>query len=275
MPQSTTNSLFDTEFGAPTLTPTANEDTPKTFKQEIEYEGGGKEVFEAATQEELIAKLVESKKNATLKIRQQNQQLKGKPAVPDAKRVEPRKYSGKQLSQDEEFMLLQKFQTHPSQTVAQIFEAVTGLPISEFQTKMSRLDALEAAQAESIAASEFVVAHAEDYNPVPQNAQALYGFLETNGLAVTRQNLEFAYQQLSTSGLLVPIPSASAADEEEAARIEPTLAPKKKVTTGLSDRDQARQIDSVVPNVEDIFKNGTTDEAREAINRLMRQGARA
>src|SRR5205823_3895620 len=83
---------------------TREEDIPELFRQEIDLGTGGKQVFEAATQEELIAKLVEAQTHASRKIRELNQAVKQVP-VPAPK---PR-----ELTADEKYILAQQFQNEP------------------------------------------------------------------------------------------------------------------------------------------------------------------
>lgn len=294
--------LMDDEFSAPAaVTPnpqpqsaaqptTAQPDqsSEKKFRKEIDLgDGSGVQVFEADTPDELIDKLTEAQANATRKIRQLNQQLKQRtksaPIVqPDKKKESPKKYEPIPLSEDEEFLLGQQFAQMPRKAFAKLFESVTGMRPSEFRSSIEQVHALRQAIDEAKAAEDFVVAHKDDYLPTPENFQQIQQFLDTNGLAITRQNLEYAFNTLSTSGLL-DIPQvdepASTTAQNQTARIEqpaPPAAPAaqpKPVSSGLSDRQGVRaNVAQQTPtlSVDEIMRL-PLEQARERILHAMHQ----
>lgn len=253
--------------------PDANEPAPQKFRKEIDLgDGSGKQVFEADTQEALIEKLVEAQANATKKIRELNHELKlGKPREPQ-KRVEKKAIKPVELSADEQFLIAQNLSTAPVQAFERLFESVTGLKPEDFRRRVETVDALEQALQEQQAAEAFVLDHLEDYHPTAQNFQTIQAYLNKENLAFTRENLEIAFRELSGSGLLTKPSTIPPQESEEKPRIETpqTPAPKKPVSSGLSDRSSASAPASAATlDVAEIEKL-PLEQARERILAAMR-----
>jgi hypothetical protein len=290
---------FDTEF-APIQTLTSDpepkpavaksDDEPpvepkseKKFRREIDLgDGGGKQVFEADTPEELLDKLADAQLNATRKIRELNRQVKRakrvfKPAAPAPTSVADPEI--KPLTQDEEFMLGAQFSQMPRKSFERLFEAVVGMKPSQFKTELDQVRAFKEAQDANKAAQEFLADHKDDYLPTPENYQAIQGFLDSHSLPMTRENLEEAFEELNESGLLEPPqPSTEEENDEGASEAKPVRIerkPQKPASSGLSDRRSARRVES--PNepatlTDDEIWNLPMDEARDRIVRSLHRG---
>lgn len=244
-----TQTLIDDDFAvslAPAVVVPPKQDPPPVaddvpaFRREIDLgDGSGKQVFEGGTAEELIDKLADAQKHATAKIREQNRQLKLAPKPAQEKKTARAKYEPKKLSVDDEFMLGQQLTESPRKAVAAFLEADLGMSLEQVREKFAKLDEFEQERRETATAVKFVEAH-PDYAVTPKNYNTIREYLDNNELAFTKSNLDHAFEELSTSGLLdKPQPTVAAPSDPVAeARIEPIapVAPKKPANTGLSDR---------------------------------------
>lgn len=168
-------------------------------------DGGGVQVFEADTQDELVDKLVEAQRNATAKIRELNRKAKlgrdletGERATPEA----PRKVAP--MSREElERATREMFDpaTAPA-ALRRMMEAEFEAPIDEVRQSVKKVRALEQAEAEKTEGLAFMNANPE-YKPCPQNQAALTDYLAKHGLAFTRRNLQTAFDDLKEDGLLL------------------------------------------------------------------------
>jgi hypothetical protein len=197
------------------------------------------QVFEASTEAELLDKLVTAQENATRKIRDLAKTVK--PAQQTTEKSE--------LTADEEFILGQSMLTKPSEAFTKLFEKTVGMPLNAFKTSLERVNAFERAQARNDASTEFVKRN-PDYYAIPANGNRLIAFLSANKLEHTVENLEKAYQDLNSGGLLEAKSAATnattddtaAANSDDTSRIEETeqeqkvIAPvvRKKAASGLS-----------------------------------------
>jgi hypothetical protein len=248
----------------------ASEQAGKKYRREIDLgDGSGVQVFEADTLEELTDKLVEAQAHATRKIRELNQRAKAKVA-PDKKREARKPIQPRPLSEEEQFIVGQRFAEMPAKAFETLFESVTGMKPEEFRSRIEAVDAINEALSEQQAAEGFILDHVEDYHPSPKNSAAIMQFIEREGLAVTRQNLEYAYQELSSSGLLESAPAAKpAGDGQPSKPAAPAASPKKPVSTGLPARGGNRQpVVSDAPSVDELNRL-PLEEARERISRAL------
>jgi hypothetical protein len=164
------DTLIDDEFAvappaAPAAAPVVEAPAAETFKREIDLgDGSGKQVFEGATQDELIDKLAEAQKHATAKIREQNRALKLAPKPQQEKRQPRAKFEPKKFTEDEEFVLAQKWTEAPSKTFNTFVEASFGMNAEKVRERLSLIDEIEQERKEHQAATAFVAAHA-DYVP--------------------------------------------------------------------------------------------------------------
>lgn len=205
---------------------------PLVFRREIDMgDGSGKQVFEASTEAALLDKLTEAQTHGTRKIRQQQRQLKRlrqTPAAPAAA-ITPAPPANR-LTQEEEFMLGQQFAEAPVASFNRLLEATTGMKATEFVQTVEDVRQFKAAQAAEAAAKEFVADHQGEFAPTPANERRVLSFLEKEGLAMTRDNLEIAFDELSASGLLEAVTAAPPAQQV----VIPPVAPAGTVSTGIS-----------------------------------------
>src|SRR5690348_4922094 len=143
-------------------TPEPEEEEAEVFmaNREIDLgDGSGVQVFEAegASKEEALEalsdKIAEAQKNATIKIRAQEAELRDLRAK-NAEREKP-----KEPTADEEYVLAQEFQKMPRAAFRKMFEEVTGMKPEEFQTMRQAAQAYQTATTTSEAISTFVAMH--------------------------------------------------------------------------------------------------------------------
>lgn len=237
------------------------------YRREIDLgDGSGVQVFQADTLEQLVDKLAEAQKNATRKIRELNQASK------------PATQKPRQLSSDEEFIIGQELMSKPTAAFAKLFESQVGVPIEAFKTSWERVQAFEQAQAEQQAQNDFVAAHPE-YLPNVNNGKRFLKYLQTFNMTLTLENLEKAYQELKSSGLLEVKPdSGSNTDATEVnqdtsrivtpARTE--VVQRTRASSGLSTRRGIVQRVNNEPS-EDELENMPLDKLRELAIRSSRQ----
>lgn len=167
-------------------------DEPATvYRYEIDLgDGGGKQVFEGETYEDLIEKLGKAQEHATRKIRELSAQKKADP-TPTAPVV----------NEEEEFVLSQELMVNPTKAVEKVFEKLVGKPLSAFKNDMQRLEAFERAQRETENAKSFVQSHPE-YVADKHNGNLMENYLRTFNMEGSPENIEKAFTALSERGLL-------------------------------------------------------------------------
>jgi hypothetical protein len=161
------------------------------YRREIDLgDGGGVQVFEGATPDEVIDKLAKAQENATRKIRE----------LTAAKKAEDEKKPAR--TPEQEWILSQELLANPTDTISKMFEEVVGMPPTAFKSRMDRLAAFEKAQSEEQAAQEFITKHPE-YVPNARNAQRIEKYVRTYELDGTKaESIEKAYADLVEGGLL-------------------------------------------------------------------------
>ena len=175
---------------------TAEEETPPTppapmqeFVREIDLgDGGGKQVFKAASYEALVDKLVEAQTNATRKIREFSRQEKRRPE-PETKSSDFQELKPGVLKAED----LVQFQSNPHEMFRRMFQAEIGISPQEF---LVRENERRRQDAEMKAQQHFVQKHAQEYAPTPENAQKIMHFLERENLPISKQNLDYAFGEL-------------------------------------------------------------------------------
>lgn len=189
--------------GAVTETEITDPQEVVVYRTQIDLgDGSGVQVFEAESPEELTEKLVEAQKNATIKIRQQEAELK------ELRARTAEKPPSKDLTDDEKYILKQEFDKDPDAALRKWFEKRTGRKVEDIGELGKRLDA-EAETRQRLQAMEAFLASHEDFN----NEDKIDGKLNPNGdlmrmklaelrLPITSENLHKAYLQLKASGLL-------------------------------------------------------------------------
>lgn len=227
-------------------------------------DGSGVQVYEAegASKEEALEalsdKIAEAQKNATIKIRSQEAELRDLRAK-NAEREKP-----KEPTADEEYVLAQEFSKMPKATFRKMFEEVTGMKPEEFQTMKQAAEAYKTATSTTEAISTFVAMH-PDYEDTGEagdkNGKLMRMKLAELRLPVTSENLAKAYLHLKESGLLALKGEEAdhVADGElaETTRIErPATPPAQQRTKKVSTIGTQNRVTPVAPKAEP-----TEDEA--------------
>lgn len=195
---------------------------PTTFSRTIDLgDGSGKQVFTADSLEALVDKLTDAQTHATRKIKELNGIVKAAPA-PAAPKVR---------TPDEEYLLGQRLSTEPTKAMRELLEQEFGMPFEEIKKSTAQARQIATERVEEANAKVWVDAH-PDYNPIPENGRKIRNYINrflTGGL--TQENMEQAYNDLNSEGLLK-------ARTAEAAVVEPVpavVAPKKRASS-LSSR---------------------------------------
>lgn len=235
-------------------------------------DGSGKQVFSADTADELLDVLTTAQLNATKKIRQQEFELKrqarAKPERPAATST-----AAKELSADELFAIATELQTNPKKAIDKVFQAETGMTAAELG-KFVR--GMQEAQAINAADTQFLQNHQEDYVPSAANAQQIHKFLTDESLPHTAANLEYAFQELSESGLLdEAAPTTEKTDDAKVdsqgqrIAVQPHTR-RKPMSTGLrNDNSSARQM------TEEVSPSAMSESEVEQLYKLPIEEARA
>lgn len=208
------------------------------FHQEIDLgDGSGVQVFEGNTAEELINKLTEAQKNATIKIRDLSREMKlGMrqslvPAPDPQPEIKPRT-----LTSEEKFLIAQKFQDDPDAAFSSVFSSKFGMTPEQMSQEIQLMRAERAGRQEEAESKAFMDAVPE-YYATEKNATTMLNYLQANKLAITAGNLAYAYDELQD--VLDPAPQDSDAATET--RIEnPQPQQTRQMTVGLSENMQQR-----------------------------------
>jgi hypothetical protein len=243
-------------------------------------DGSGVQVFEAegeskeAALEALSDKIADAQKNATIKIRAQEAELRDLRAK-NAERTAP-----KEPTADEEYVLAQEFSKMPKATFRKMFEEVTGMKPEEFQTMKQAADAYQTATATTEAISTFVAMHPdyEDAGTVgDKNGKLMRMKLAELRLPVTSENLAKAYLHLKESGLLAlkgeeanPVAEETVEETERIAPPPPVPAQQrtKKVSTIGTHSRVAPAPPPAEPTEDDAYKM-PLEELKRLANKQM------
>jgi hypothetical protein len=271
------------EKKADPATPTPKSEDQEVFvaSREIDLgDGSGVQVFEAegASKEEALEalsdKIAEAQKNATIKIRQQEAELRDLRAK-NAEREKP-----KEPTADEEYVLAQEFQKMPRAAFRKMFEEMTGMKPEEFRTMQAAARAYETATTTTEAINTFVAMH-PDYEDAgtagDKNGKLMRMKLAELRLPITSENLAKAYLHLKESGLL-----ALKGDEAHSDAIEPAgeverivpdpAAPAPQRTRKVSTIGTHSRVTPVAPKAEpslDDAYNMPMDKLKELANRQL------
>lgn len=207
-------------------------------EEEVVYErtidlgdGAGVQIFQGKTMEELVDKLATAQEHASRKIREQQAQLR-QPAK--QKQIESTSEL-ENLSEEEKFLLQQEMLSDPVKAISRfVKKAVVDHQSAEEKRAAAEKDA-----------SDAFVANTSEYFVSPKNGERMVKYLQTYQLEVTQENLEKAFKDLNSSGLLESKPAEAketpvvAADETETeARIEPKPSTqtvvRRRVVGGVS-----------------------------------------
>jgi len=267
----------------PPATPVKEEEEAEVFMatREIDLgDGSGVQVFEAegVSKEEALEalsdKIADAQKNATIKIRAQEAELRDLRAK-NAEREKP-----KEPTADEEYVLAQEFSKMPKATFRKMFEEVTGMKPEEFKTMQAAARAYETATSTTEAISTFVQMH-PDYEdagtPGDKNGKLMRMKLAELRLPVTSENLAKAYLHLKESGLLAlkgeeANPVAEEAHVETERIATPTAAPAQQRTKKVSTIGTQSRVTPAAPPAEpteDDAYNMPLAELKKLANKQM------
>lgn len=239
------------------------------FTREIDLgDGSGKQVFKADSAEALLDVLTEAQKNATIKIREQQFELK-KAQRAQPERIDTPTATKRDLSAQELLDITNELSKNPASAVDKIFKAQTGLTAAEVGTFINDF---RTAQSIAKADTDFLLNHQEDYVPSAQNAARIEKFLADEKLQHTHKNLEYAFQELTEGGLL----EVNSADPNKVT--VPSHQRRKPMSTGIRQSSSSRPTDANEVNpsaikesdVEEIYKL-PLEEARVKMQALMRK----
>lgn len=191
----------------------AEEEEEKTiYRKEIDNGNGVIEVFQADSLEELVDKIAEGKRNASIKIRELSKQV----------RVEDTR-TAQQIT-DDEFVVAERLKKEPKKTVAEIVAQVLE-------------DRIAVERKSNEVQSRFVATH-PDFIADPDNGTRIAAEVQRLGYTeFTDEGLEKAYQSLKTSGLLkLKQPEASGATEAERAEAERIAQAAREATQPRSSK---------------------------------------
>ncbi len=178
-------------------------------------DGSGVQVFEGKGETEkdaleaLTDKITEAQKNATIKIRQQEAELR------DLRTKTAEKPKPVEITADQEYIWSQEIVKNPSKVVREIIKAASGAEVEVLGKAAKRIDVTEDTERKAQATTTFLLTHEdyEDGNPTEQgvtperiaagqrNAKAIQ--LAMHGKEWNTENLHRAYLNLKKSGLLV------------------------------------------------------------------------
>lgn len=194
----TDEETVDNSEGGDEEAPEGTDEARTIYRKEIDNGNGVVEVFEADSLEELVDKIADGKKNASIKIRELSQKVK----TEDAR-------TAQQIA-DDEYVIAERFKKEPKKTLDELVD-------QRIEQRDAKLRASNEAQ------NRFVATH-PDFIPNPENGGRLVAWLQSHGHAeITYDGLEKAYQDLKVSGLLQlkaeGSEEATEAERKEAERI--------------------------------------------------------
>lgn len=231
--------------------PVENTDEPDeiVYRREIDLgDGSGKQVFESDSYEGLIEELAKAQEHATRKIRE---------LTAAKKTVEPPAETT--ISADDEWLVSQELMSTPSKGFQKLFEQQVGLKITDFKTKLARIEAWERSQSETQNAVEFVKA-TPDYVANDFNSSRMQQYLKTFNLEGTPENIQKAFTDLSQGGLLQLKSNETPGDTTSEPTQQRIAAPagvrttiiQKKAASGLSARGSA--VTKGPPTTQDLYE---------------------
>jgi DNA-nicking Smr family endonuclease len=257
------------------VTPPVNR--PAVVSRTIDLgDGSGKQVFTAPTAEELLDKLTTAQENATRKIRQQEYELKRQQRHRPETEA-PITSKKRDLSADELFALANELQKNPAAAINKLVEASTGSTLDDLGKVVAEYKTQSAINA---ADTQFLLNHQDDFLPSGNNARLMNQFLIDEKLPHTAKNLEYAFQELTESGLLdVAVPEEAATKDGQRIAVQ-THTRKKPMSTGLRAKDGAvNKTTETVPEqkgllseseVEQLYKL-PQEEARVLMNKFIQR----
>lgn len=253
--------------------------TTKKFIREIDLEdGSGKQVFQADTVDELLDKLTDAQKHATKKIRDQEKRLK---VVPE-RTEEPggvSKTIAAELSAEELRQFKEMYDLDPVGATLKMIERHPEVQKAKnFNVERETLAAQNHAEAQFLAA-------VPEFKPSETNAKLMINFLKSESLAYTAKNLEYAFQELTESGLLEvksdAVEENAQGEESESRIVVPKHTRSKPMSTGarsgqVASKRVEENSDAVVESsVQKILANPDVESARQQMQALMAKQRKA
>jgi len=230
---------------------TEEEEEKHIYRKEIDNGNGVIEVFEADSVDELIDKIAEGKRNASLKIRELSEKIK----VEDTRTA--------QQKADDEYVIAERLKKEPSKAIREIISEV----IEERIAKQVQWDKDQ---------SRFVQTH-PDFIANADNGKRLTDEVQRLGLTPDYASLEKAYQTLKASGLLLlKAEGSEEATETETKESERIAQPKAEVTqprspkrgSNLSTRTAVAPKPDTAPSEDEAYEL-PLDKLRELANRQL------
>ena len=231
--------------------PLETTETPKPkFRREIQPKDddgnpiGAPHVYEAESEQELLDKMAEAIGNGTKKIRELTRQAKYAPIeAPKPKEgAEPAEeipeFKPRQLTAEEKFELAQQLRDPEKMDEAfdRLYEARTGRKPAE-AAKVEQEIYINSRKAREKAETEAFIESHPEYYQCEKNKLAIIDYIARNNLAWRAKNLEIAYKELETDGLLVSAPVAAPEPPPET-RTEPPAKTKTAFPSAIT-RDTA------------------------------------
>jgi hypothetical protein len=189
--------------------------------------GGQPQVYWGKNKNELLINAMKAQLNATKKIRDLNMKVKlGTVTAPKpAPTPQP---TSKTLTADEIFEVKTQLESNPDLALSNYFQKKTGLSLEQL-VELAQKGANAEASLESEAVSKDFMARNPDYYPSPQNVKNIVQWLAKfklgqakatidelyRGRVWTLENLEEAFQDLNTDGLLVKAPKPVAPQQPQ------------------------------------------------------------
>jgi hypothetical protein len=234
-------------------------------------DGSGKQVFSANTADELLDVMTTAQENATRKIREQEFALK-RSVRAQADRTVPAVSAKKVLTADEMFAIANDLQRNPDEAIDKLIKAKTGRTISDI---VAYIDKQETVAAQVAVNNKFLAAHKDTYIDNSENASRINKFLADEKLTHNLANLEYAYQELTESGLLDVAAVTEDLTTSDSVKVKPHIR-QKPMSTGLKNSQASGRSPEIAEaaslikesEVEQIYKL-PQEEARVLMNRLI------
>lgn len=229
-------------------------------------DGAGDEVFEAATQEELIDKLRIAKGNATEKIRQDAQErARLESELRAAQPKPPAQADGEKFDQDHYFRLLSE---DPLEAHRYALSFVFDADIEDLKEDYRRVRTAAALSVQDRVNAAFVRKHPELLQVSSEddvvNTEAIQKILTENGWKYTVQNLDAAYALAREQGRVkLPKSSAPPAPAAETAPV-PSVLPGRPSAPTPSESDE-----------EKFLRSAPLDKVREYLEKKHAAGLAA
>lgn len=109
----------------------------------------------------------------------------------------PMEFKPRELSVQENVMLLNEWTKNPQKVMRSFQEAEFGAPMEKIIQRLQQTETIVMQRAQEEAGVEFLTDVAEVYNPTKENATKLTNYLKEKGKPITRNNLRRAFNELS------------------------------------------------------------------------------